>query len=92
MFRINDCDENSSEQRLLEEEIIKMKSLLLEKDQKIEQLEKIINSKKENASTQVGYIVGQTNEIFAIVLPLLTSGKKIYRFAANKISSIIKHL
>ena len=61
MLRINDCDENSNEQRLLEEEIIKMKSLLLEKDQKIEQLEKIINSKKENASTQVGYIVAQTN-------------------------------
>ena len=57
MLRINDCDENSSEQRLLEEEIIKMKSLLLEKDQKIEQLEKIINSKKENASTQVGIIL-----------------------------------
>ena len=54
MLRINDCDENSNEQRLLEEEIIKMKALLLEKDQKIEQLEKIINSKKENASTQVG--------------------------------------
>ena len=56
MLRINDCDENSNEQRSLEEEIIKMKSLLLEKDKKIEQLEKIINSKKENASTQVGYI------------------------------------
>lgn len=52
LLRINDCDENGNEQRLLEEEIIKMKSLLLEKDQKIEQLEKIINSKKENASTQ----------------------------------------
>ena len=73
MLRINDRDENK-EQGLLEEEIIKMKSLLLEKDQKIEQLEKIINSKKENASTQVGYIVGQTKEIFAQVLPLLTSG------------------
>ena len=54
MLRINDCDDNSNEQRSLEEEIIKMKSLLLEKDKKIEQLEKIINSKKENASTQVG--------------------------------------
>ena len=61
MLRINDCDENSNEQRLLEEEIIKMKALLLEKDQKIEQLEKIINSKKENASTQVGYIVCSAN-------------------------------
>lgn len=30
-----------------------MKSLLSEKDQKIEQLEKIIKGKKENASTQV---------------------------------------
>ena len=59
MLRINDCDENSNEQRLLEEEIIKMKALLLEKDQKIEQLEKIINSKKENASTQVGCSVAQ---------------------------------
>ena len=34
-----------------------MKSLLLQKDEKIEQLEKIINSKKENASTQVGFIL-----------------------------------
>ena len=57
MLRINDCDDNSNEQRSLEEEIIKMKSLLLEKDKKIEQLEKIINSKKENASTQVGFIL-----------------------------------
>ena len=57
MLRTNDCDENSNEQRLLEEEIIKMKSLLLQKDEKIEQLEKIINSKKENASTQVGFIL-----------------------------------
>ena len=63
MFRINDCDENSNEQRLLEEEIIKMKALLLEKDQKIEQLEKIINSKKENASTQVGYIVCSADQL-----------------------------
>ena len=61
MLRINDCDENINEQRLLEEEIIKMKSLLLQKDEKIEQLEKIINSKKENASTQVGYTVVQTD-------------------------------
>ena len=61
MLRTNDCDENSNEQRLLEEEIIKMKSLLLQKDEKIEQLEKIINSKKENASTQVGYIVELAN-------------------------------
>ena len=61
MLRINDCDDNSNEQRSLEEEIIKMKSLLLQKDEKIEQLEKIINSKKENASTQVGCSVVQTN-------------------------------
>ena len=67
MLRTNDCDENSNEQRLLEEEIIKMKSLLLQKDEKIEQLEKIINSKKENASTQVGYIAEQANKIFTIV-------------------------
>ena len=32
---------------------MQMKSLLLEKDQKIERLEKIINARKENASTQV---------------------------------------
>jgi len=51
LLKTNDC-ENINERRLLEDEIIKMKSLLSEKDQKIERLEKIINARKENASTQ----------------------------------------
>ena len=52
LIKVNDC-EQGNERRILEDEIAKMKSLLSEKDQKIEQLEKIINSKKENVSTQV---------------------------------------
>ena len=52
LIKVNDCEQDN-ERRILEDEIAKMKSLLSEKDQKIEQLEKIINSKKENVSTQV---------------------------------------
>ena len=46
-------DDTSEERKLLEEQLMLMKDELKLKDDKIEELEKIVNAKKENVSTQV---------------------------------------
>ena len=49
----HDSHDTSEERKLLEEQLKLMKDELKLKDDKIEELEKIVNAKKENVSTQV---------------------------------------
>jgi len=84
LIKVNDCEQDN-ERRILEDEIAKMKSLLSEKDQKIEQLEKIINSKKENVSTQTRRT--QALATSKVSRSVVSSAKSLHNISISHVAS-----